>query len=394
MIHTTDYIANFVYEDNDLKYILTDEGRVMVNEGNTYEYQYFLKVGTKWKSRHHGNHLGNTRVTFTENGNIIQEDAYYPFGMQMNGLCHETGTNFLNKNLYNGKELQDDFGLDWYYYGARFYDATLGRWHVADPMAEQYFDLSPYNYVANNPLIFIDPNGSFIDNFEIHSSSNTYVERTDDKTDSFTYIDSKGGSHDLGTFSKNEHGLIQLNNFSYSSSELSIGYSVKSGEEDEVYMSGEAHASLLGALSENNTSDFTISSVSLADGSSPPESRSHKNGNVFDSRFLRNDRSGAFTFNFGSNFDSGRQTDLNKALNKFGWKDLISSGVNPGTSVLNGQIGWPYGSGHPAQLPYTRDINDGKHYNHLHSQGFRPYLIEVKREKVPQKMKPIYNNHL
>jgi len=137
-----------VYEDNVLKYILTGEGRVMVNSGGTYEYQYFLK-----------DHLGNTRITFNQNGEIIQEDAYYPFGMKMNGLCYETGTDYRNKYLYNGKELQDDFGLDWYDYGARFYDPQIGRWHSVDPLAEKYPGLSPFIYAGNNPVIFIDPDG-------------------------------------------------------------------------------------------------------------------------------------------------------------------------------------------------------------------------------------------
>jgi RHS repeat-associated protein len=67
------------------------------------------------------------------------------------------------KYLYNGKEIQDEVlgnvNLDWYDYGARMYDPALGRFHTQDRFAEKYLDFSPYQYAANNPIMFIDVNG-------------------------------------------------------------------------------------------------------------------------------------------------------------------------------------------------------------------------------------------
>ena len=68
-----------------------------------------------------------------------------------------------NKYLYNGKELQDEqlggVNLDWYDYGARFYDPALGRFHTIDPLAETYDFQSPYAYATNNPIKYVDVNG-------------------------------------------------------------------------------------------------------------------------------------------------------------------------------------------------------------------------------------------
>jgi RHS repeat-associated protein len=60
---------------------------------------------------------------------------------------------------YNGKELDNMNGLNWYDYGARHYDPTIGRFTTMDPLAEKYYSISPYAYCANNPMRYIDPTG-------------------------------------------------------------------------------------------------------------------------------------------------------------------------------------------------------------------------------------------
>ena len=91
---------------------------------------------------------------------VIESQDYYPFGLQYNSYSRENTVK--QDYLYNGKELQDELNLGWLDYGARMYMSDIGRWGVIDPLSHRYFDLSPYNYGANDPVLFTDPTGAYI----------------------------------------------------------------------------------------------------------------------------------------------------------------------------------------------------------------------------------------
>jgi RHS repeat-associated protein len=113
-----------------------------------------------------------------------------------------------NKFKYNGKELQDELGLNLYDYGARNYDPELGRWINVDPLTEKYYSLSPYNYVGNMPVMAYDPNGkNLVLTGEAKYTTQMVNTLNDGLGNKYVKIDSKGNVT-IKKLSTNEMGKL------------------------------------------------------------------------------------------------------------------------------------------------------------------------------------------
>ncbi|MCS4239705.1 RHS repeat-associated protein [Myroides gitamensis] len=162
---TVNYFDGFQYFKGKLLFFPTAEGYFNA-ETSSYVYQY-------------RDHLGNVRLSYSDAnkndkidvGEIIEETNYYPFGLAHQGYNEKNNTiGEKYKYQYNGKELQDELGLNLYDYGARNYDAALGRWMNVDPLAEKMPQWNPYAYTFNNPINMVDPTGMIGEDWIEHTT--------------------------------------------------------------------------------------------------------------------------------------------------------------------------------------------------------------------------------
>ena len=117
-------------------------------EGDAYENLQFY---------YHPDHLGSSSYITNLDGEVVQHIEYVPFGEV---FIEERNNIWNTPYLFNAKEFDEETGL--YYYGARYYDPRLSLWMSTDPMQENYFNVSSYCYVLNNPLKLIDPDGRIV----------------------------------------------------------------------------------------------------------------------------------------------------------------------------------------------------------------------------------------
>ncbi|WP_413513496.1 RHS repeat domain-containing protein [Myroides odoratus] len=199
----TDYLDGFQYVKGVLSFFPTAEGYFNA-ETNGYVYQY-------------SDHLGNVRLSYSDTnkndkidvGEIIEENNYYPFGLTHKGYNEKNNTIAANyKYQYNAKELQEELGFNVYDYGARNYDAALGRWMNVDPLAEQAVSWTPYRYGFNNPMLFTDPTGMLETEYKDENGQ--------------TLLNTKDGSDDIVTVSNAKRKDFKHYNASYQSGNKSL----------------------------------------------------------------------------------------------------------------------------------------------------------------------------
>jgi RHS repeat-associated protein len=214
---TKSYVSGIEYSGTNLEAIYFSDGRCTPNGSSAFYYEYSVK-----------DHLGNARVSFRANGSSLtplQENHYYPFGLEMEGpWIAQVGTE--NQYQYNSKELNEDFGLNLCDYGARWYDAALGRWWSVDPMAEdiEQAPFSPYHYTFDNPISYIDPDGM--------KGTNEYVR--DSETGETVLVGNKGGDETdyvyTGTITKDKEGYVtQVAYSTYGAKELKVDHRIEVG---------------------------------------------------------------------------------------------------------------------------------------------------------------------
>ncbi len=142
----TIYIGSLFEKDSSgktTKHIFLEKERIISKTQNNIYY-------------YHSDHIGSSDVITDQTAAQIQHLEYAPYGEVILNEGQD-----VTDYKFTGKEL-DETGL--YFYGARYYDAQIGRFTIADsvePDIDKPQSLNRYSYCLNNPLTFIDPNGNW-----------------------------------------------------------------------------------------------------------------------------------------------------------------------------------------------------------------------------------------
>ena len=172
-----EYVGGAIYQGGGLEFIGIPNGRILDKAG-IKKYQYNIS-----------DHLGNVVVVFEDvnddgiisveedpdnpDTEIIQRNHYYSFGLRVDAPHFKSDIAPENSYLYNGKENNEELGLNWLSFGFREYDPAIGRFPSVDPIADQFAHVSGFNYAENDPVGHVDLWGLQKAKFKNGTESNT-----------------------------------------------------------------------------------------------------------------------------------------------------------------------------------------------------------------------------
>ncbi len=193
----------------------------------------------------------------------ISKSSKYAFGIAFGGNVWMNDSGDIDHRYqYNGKELNNDHGLGWYNYGARFYDAVLGRFTSTDPLSATTPRWTPYRYGFNNPLIMTDPTG-------MTESPHTYSDGygTISATASIeVWTDSRGSEPEDDYYDQNGKFLYRDNQVTDNIKIINSSdwVSIKSNYSNQLEDTDQSYSGLTKAFDEKSTlvndNDANISS--------------------------------------------------------------------------------------------------------------------------------------
>jgi RHS repeat-associated protein len=162
--------VNWILFDDQFKMVSSSSGAQQVGADNTFTTMIqnglsaakngYLYVYVSNETPNINVYFDNLQVTHIK-GPLLQEQSYYPFGLQMAGISDKALNKLDSKNKFNGGvELEEDYGVNLYSTFYRQYDPQIGRFGGVDVLSEKTIGLSTYQFAVNNPISYNDPTGA------------------------------------------------------------------------------------------------------------------------------------------------------------------------------------------------------------------------------------------